>query len=188
MKNDYEAYAEYDFGDKRIGERVAKVLEAKTEAPQMSIHGCSTSAGAAKAAYRLLGNANFTTDAFLDACRQQTEERIKESHEDVILVPQDTTELNYHGLKDTEGLGFIGDSPTLLGVMMHSALAVTPEGLPLGLLYCKLWTRSADSFGKSKEHKTKPIEEKESYKWIETMRGAEKFCPENVTYIHICDG
>ena len=187
MEKNYENYERYDFGDKRIGKRVRRILEEKTANPQMSVHAMSKTAGESKAAYRLLGNSKFHREALMNACHEESVARIKGSGESVILVPQDTTALDYHGLKSTEGIGFIGDSPDLHGVMMHSAIAVTPEGLPLGLLYCKLWTRAAASFGSKKGRGKKRIEEKESYKWIETMEGASTDAPENVRYIHICD-
>lgn len=187
MSHQYENYETYDFGDKRIGKRVSRILKEKTENPQLCIHAMSKTAGEWKAAYRLLGNLNFRTERLMNASHKESVARIKESGASVILVPQDTTELNYHGLNSTEGIGFIGDSPELHGVMMHSALAVTPEGLPLGLLYCKLWTRAMESFGSTKSRGEKAIQEKESYKWIETMEGAGADTPENVTYIHICD-
>lgn len=187
MEKRYKSYEEYDFPDKRIGKRAALILEEKTEAPGLSVHASSKSAAEAKAAYRLLGNPNFQNEALMNACHLETVARVKESKESIILVPQDTTELDYHGLKCTEGLGFIGDSPTLRGALMHSAIAVTPDGLPLGLLHCKLWTRPVESFGATKQRGEKAIEEKESFKWIETMQGASKDCPEGVTYIHICD-
>lgn len=187
MREGYKNYEEYEFGDKRISKRVARVLEKKTEDPQLSIHAMSKTASEAKAVYRLLGNPKFRTDALMNACQMETVARIKESKESVILVPQDTTELNYHGLNCTEGLGFIGDSPTTRGALMHSAIAVTPEGLPLGLLHVKLWVRPIESYGAKKSRREKRVEEKESYKWIETMQNVSADRPEDVTYIHICD-
>ena len=187
MMNEYKDYEAYDFGDKRIGKRIARILEEKTQSPQLSIHAMSKTAAESKAAYRLLGNLNLQTEALVNASHMASVERVKESKEPVILVPQDTTQLDYHGLKSTEGLGFIGDSPTHLGAMLHSAIAVTTEGLPLGLLYSKMWTRPVESFGAKKGRGEKLIGEKESGKWLETMQGASADKPEGVTYIHICD-
>ena len=49
---------------------------------------------------------------------------------------------------------------------MHSMLALTPEGLPLGVLGMKTWARPLDQLGKSKLRRKLPLEEKESAKWI----------------------
>jgi hypothetical protein len=69
-----------------------------------------------------------------------------------ILVLQDTTEFSYTreskkaigilykscGRKDKDGRPRLH---TLCGILMHSSLAVTAEGLPLGLAAIKFWTR-----------------------------------------------
>ena len=57
---------------------------------------------------------------------------------------------------------------------MHSSLAVTVEGLPLGLCAVKFWTRKkfkGTNALKKKINPTRvPIEEKESIRWIENLR------------------
>lgn len=64
----------------------------------------------------------------------------------------------------------------LCGVMMHASLAVTLEGLPLGLTAARFWSR-AQFKGllalKRKVNQTRvPIETKESIRWLENMRGS----------------
>jgi hypothetical protein len=51
--------------------------------------------------------------------------------------------------------------------MMHSMLAVIPEGLPLGVLGMKTWTRGAEERGKGEFRRRRTIREKESAKWLE---------------------
>ena len=84
----------------------------------------------------------------------------------VVLAVQDTTEFNLSHLSATEGLGY-GTGNNLRGFMMHSLLAVTPEGLPLGVLGMKTWVRADEEFGKGHQRKTRLIHEKESVKWLE---------------------
>jgi hypothetical protein len=69
-----------------------------------------------------------------------------------ILVLQDTTEFSYQR-DQPESIGAIGKMPyrkqvsgnppvcTVCGILMRSSLAVTPEGLPLGLAAITFWTR-----------------------------------------------
>ncbi len=59
--------------------------------------------------------------------------------------------------------------PNDLGLIVHSALAVTPKGIPLGLLDQSIWTHNPEERGKRRETRQKPIEEKESYKWLRSM-------------------
>jgi hypothetical protein len=59
-------------------------------------------------------------------------------------------------------------------MLMHVSLAITPEGLPLGLTAAKFWSR--DKFKgttalKRKVNPTRvPIEEKESMRWLDNLR------------------
>ncbi|HVX76940.1 MAG TPA: hypothetical protein VHB49_12485 [Bradyrhizobium sp.] len=69
---------------------------------------------------------------------------------------------------------------------MHSSLAVTTDGLPLGLAAIKFWNRQkfkGTAALKRKINPTRvPIEQKESFRWLENMRqsmalfGAPRFC------------
>jgi hypothetical protein len=52
---------------------------------------------------------------------------------------------------------------------MHSLLAVSPEGLPLGVLGMKTWARREGTQGRAAQRKSRPIHEKESIKWIEGL-------------------
>ncbi|WP_287281509.1 hypothetical protein [Mesorhizobium sp.] len=60
---------------------------------------------------------------------------------------------------------------TVCGLLMHSSLAVTLDGLPLGLSAIKFWTRTkfkGTAALKKKINPTRvPIEEKESSRWLE---------------------
>jgi hypothetical protein len=53
------------------------------------------------------------------------------------------------------------------GFMMHSSLAVTPDGLPLGVHGMKTWVRPKAEFGKTHQRKSRSILEEESVKWLE---------------------
>lgn len=74
---------------------------------------------------------------------------------------------------------------------MHSSLAVTTSGLPLGLTAVKFWTRKkfkGTNALKRKINPTRvPVEEKESYRWLENLRQSTELlqCPERC--IHIGD-
>ena len=79
---------------------------------------------------------------------------------DVVLCIQDTTEIDYTGKHDIEGLGPL-NYEARRGLYLHPTLAVTPERLPLGILDSWSWTR--------------PLEgaERESVRWIE---GYQRLC------------
>ncbi|CAN5429677.1 hypothetical protein BH10PSE19_BH10PSE19_16910 [soil metagenome] len=52
---------------------------------------------------------------------------------------------------------------------MHPLIAMTPEKLCLGTLHAHTWIRDG-KFGKRYERAKKPIEEKESQRWIDGYR------------------
>ena len=74
---------------------------------------------------------------------------------------------------------------------MHSSLAVTVEGLPLGLAAIKFWTRSrfkGTNALKRKINPTRvPIEAKESVRWLENVKQSTELLGEPSRCIHIGD-
>jgi broad specificity phosphatase PhoE len=46
---------------------------------------------------------------------------------------------------------------------------MTPERVALGLIAQEVWARDPDQVGKKKMRKTRPIEEKETHKWLKSL-------------------
>jgi hypothetical protein len=124
-----------------------------------------------KAAYRFLRNRNVTADKILESHRASTCARL--ASEPVVLAVQDTTELNYTHLPAAKGLGTIGSSKKLRGMLVHTTLAFTPERVPLGVLAQQTWIRPPEEFGTRLTRKEGPIEQKESFKWILSLEETE---------------
>jgi len=186
----FEISAEFigiDFGSKRLEERFVKTMENISKEPDKSIWLASGNRSEAKATYRMLSNEKFKEAEILRTTRESTINRICESGSKVILAVQDTMLVNYDGHEKTEGMGWIGDKT--MGVNVHSCVAVTPEGLTLGLLSQTSWTREirSDTSENHDQKKGRGIEEKESYRWLETMTESEKNMPAGAKVIHICD-
>lgn len=102
-----------------------------------------------------------------------------------VLAIQDTTDLNFTSHRATEGLGFINHSKQQ-GLKVHSCFAVSGDGNPLGLLHQQCWTREQQK-GKAKERRKKPIEQKESYRWLQTLHAAEVGLASLKRVIHVGD-
>ena len=183
----FESYGDAEFGDKRLSKRLPRVLEQLSADPAASISAACKDPYQAKAAYRFVGNENVTTADITSIARDVTIENINTDKPPVVLIPQDTTEINYSNLKATAGLGNIGSSKTAMGIHVHSAVAISESGEIHGLMAQKIWVRPPDEFGKSENRKETPIEDKESYKWIETMENAEAQFPEGTLVVHVCD-
>ncbi len=82
----------------------------------------------------------------------------------VVLISQDTTALNYSGLRQVKGLGDLGNGQRGKGLWAHSALALSPDGTPLGVLQLSLWRR-AKPRGKRQQRRQRPYSQKESARW-----------------------
>ncbi len=80
---------------------------------------------------------------------------------------------------------------TVCGILMHSSLAVTTDGLPLGLTAIKFWTRNkfkGTNALKRKINPTRvPIEEKESFRWLENLKQSTALLGEPQRCVHIGD-
>ena len=89
-----------------------------------------------------------------------------------VLAIQDTTELNYQAHANrTRGLGAVGNGSDR-GFFLHPMLALHAEtGACLGLSALKLWTRHREE---GRAYETLPIEEKESYRWLEVAEQTKK--------------
>ena len=82
-------------------------------------------------------------------------------------------------------------SHTVCGILMHSSLAVTTEGLPLGLTAVKFWTRKkfkGTAALKKKINLTRvPIEKKESVRWLDNLKQSTALLDDPERCIHIGD-
>jgi len=155
--------------DKRLKKRLLTLVRDFYGKPGVNIPQASNSRSKTKAAYRFFDHEAVNMDEILVGHYQSTLERIKK--EKIVLAVQDTTSLNYSTHLMTEGLGPIGTKKDgAIGLELHSTLAFTLEGTPLGLLNVQCWGRDAEEFGKKHKRREKVIEEKESYKWIESYQ------------------
>ena len=177
-----EDFAYVDFGDKRLNARLRIAVENSTQSAEGSILGSGEGRSEAKAFYRLLGNEKFNMEELLASATGATLMRLSGT----VLLIQDTTDINLNGHKKTEGLGYC--SEYVRGIKLHSCIAVSPEGVMFGLLSQSYETRQEAKSSLSKaERSARPIEEKESFRWIETLRDATSVVPEGVHFFTICD-
>jgi len=177
--------ATLDLGDKRRNARAVQFVESCVRYPGGTIPQVSENHAEAKANYRLLSNEAVDPDAIRRSLQDAAVRRIGDEDE-VILVPQDTTALDLRGLLAAQNLGPIGTGGDGRGIHVHSALLVA-DGVPLGLAHQQCWARSADDVGKKHRRKQLPIEEKESYRWIQTFRAVQDAVPEDKVLIQMGD-
>lgn len=189
------------FRDRRLGERLRILVAQLSGAIGDPIPMACEDWANTKAAYRFLSNEAVGEGEILAGHFKATRSRVS-AIDGLILVLQDTTEFTYKR-SQPEKIGAIGLTPvgrdlhghleqrTVCGLLMHSSLAITTEGLPLGLSAIKFWTRSkfkGTNALKRRINPTRvPIEEKESIRWLENMRQSTELLGTPERLVHIGD-
>jgi Transposase DNA-binding len=188
--------------DERLTKRLRKLLELMGGAMGETIPLACQDWANTKAAYRFFSNDRVSEADILSGHFESTRERIAAT-DGVVLVVHDTTEFTYQrdrpdliGItkRITTGRRDLTGKPrsyTACGILMHSSLALTTEGLPLGLGAVKFWTRSkfkGTAALKRKINRTRvPIEKKESIRWLENLKQSSELVEAPERCIHIGD-
>ena len=138
--------------------RMCSRLEDRTGLSFSSACGPSTR----KSAHRL-----FSKTKDMDIQWGHKQNTVKRSWgQDLILIVEDTTDINYSNHKSTKGLGNLGGRYETPGICQHSAIALSSSGEPFGLVGQYAWALKYR--WRQKQLSKYSIEEKESYKWIKT--------------------
>jgi hypothetical protein len=163
-----------DLGDERLNKRSKRVLAALAGNPEASINAACDGWGDTLAAYRFFSNDAVTPKEILRPHREATLCRMREHP--VVLLVQDTSELDFtkHPAKDARCL----DKVERFGLYAHTHLAVTPGKLNLGVVDIDFFDRAPETLGQSDERITWPIEQKESFRWLEGFRLARRLAAE----------
>jgi hypothetical protein len=160
--------------DKRLDARLREVLSQLAAHPTASIPAACGGRAEMEAAYRLFDNEQVTFDNILQSHQEATRRRIAE--QSVVILAQDTTEIDLtRPEQQVVGAGPL-DSGSRRGALLHALHAFTPDGTPLGTLHAIPWAR-ADGPPRRQtlthaERLATPLEEKESYRWVTTLRQA----------------
>ncbi len=181
-----DEFAGLNCNSSRLEKRFIRTMETLSKQPDKSIWSCSENRAEAKAIYRMLGNENLDRGEILRAHREATIRRMVQSG-GTILAVQDTTSLNYNTHEKMEGIGYISEKT--LGVNIHSCLALTAEGLVLGVLEQTSYnrTQAKDDSRSHDSKKTRPLGEKESYRWVQTLWESTSDLPDGMHVVTVCD-
>jgi hypothetical protein len=184
-----------DFPDHRLKERLGKLLDNFGQRIGDSIPLACQDWAATKAAYRFFDNPRVDEGVILSGHFAATSTRFAAT-DGPVLVLHDTTEFSFQ--RDTpEGIGTLSlikgrhVRHTVCGLLMHSSLAVTTTGVPLGLAAVKFWTRKkfkgTNALKRSINPTRIPIEDKESVRWLENLAQSTDRLGDPSRCIHIGD-
>src|SRR5437773_3949691 len=189
------------FADVRLDKRFRTLVERLSEGIGETIPMACQDWANTKAAYRFLSNPRVGEEDILAGHFQSTRDRFR-SVDGLVLVLHDTTEFTFRrehpelignigvmaGRKDQRGRPQLY---TTCGILMHSSLVVTTEGLPLGISAIKFWTRKEFKGTNALQDKINltrvPIEEKESVRWLDNIRQTTALLAQPERCIHIGD-
>lgn len=199
-----------EFADERLGKRFGMLMGQLSKGLGRTLPLACGDWASTKAAYRFLDNDRVSEAEILAGHFQATHSRFA-AVDGPILVLHDTTEFSFTR-SDTAAIGQTHKVAsghknehgrqrmhTVCGILMHSSLAVTTDGLPLGLAAIKLWTRKkfkgtnalqgrGIDGGKHSVNMTRiPIEKKESIRWLENVRQATANLGDADRCVHIGD-
>jgi hypothetical protein len=189
------------FKDLRLARRFRNLLGQVCESVGGSIPLACQDWANTKAAYRFLSNDRVSEGDILSGHFQATRKRFANSA-GFVFVLHDTTEFSFQR-DDREAIGITFNvnsgrdkagrlrSHTVCGILMHSSLAVTADGLPLGLAAIKFWTRKkfkGTAALKKKVNLTRiPIEKKESIRWLENLEQSSAGLGSPARCVHVGD-
>ena len=188
-------------GDGRLDSRLRQLVEQMEAGFGESIPLACQDWANTKAAYRFFSNDRVSEEDILRGHFDATQRRFAAS-DGPILVLHDTTKFSWQRRRP-EAVGFTTKVSsgkdkfgrdrihTVCGLPMHSSLAVTTDGLPLGIAAIKFWNRKkfkGTAALKRKVNPTRvPIEGKESMRWLANLRQSTELLGDPVRYVHIAD-
>ena len=172
-------FATAQLGDRRRTRRAVTLAAQIAAHPDASLPAQTGDRAALRGAYALLNNPAVTLEALLAPSVRQTLEAAR--REEVVLLGEDTTELDYTAHPKTTGLGPIGDGKGR-GLLLHSTLAVRPSDRQvLGLAHAQVVLRQP-SPGKHPHWVNSP----EALVWEVSARTVGS-PPPGVIWIHVGD-
>ena len=174
--------------DQRLSKRLIKVVENLARQPHASIPQASGDWANTKATYNLWKSARIEAEDIIEGHRKSTVQRASEQK--IVLAIQDTSDFNFthHQAKtERQGFGMTCAQKYVRGLKVHSLMASTTQGVPLGILEQQIWTRAVKKT-KNKNQKTqKSVFNKESKRWLTSLVSAELAIPSTTTVVTVTD-
>lgn len=174
------------FNDQRLTKRLYKIVEMFGNQPNKSFPAAAVGGRAdLEGAYRFINNPKVDPDRLLATHREKTIQRMQSCDSPLIVIKQDTSKCDLtRPNQQVTGAGFLG-SKHKRGIFLHPLMASTLERVPLGILGQQNYLREEISElpkeEKQKQRNLKPIEEKESHRWLRGLEQAKQAameCPQ----------
>ena len=170
----WQQFDDVRLGDQRREQRLRRLAGDVAGAPAASLPKLYANDPAGQeGAYRLLENKRVDPVAIIDGAGRGTAAR--SSGVPVLLAACDSTTLEFSHGSVRESMGDLGGpkASQKRGLWVHNVLLIDMErALPLGLLHQDYWVREPARRGQRHARKSRPYQDKESYKWERAIEQA----------------
>jgi len=167
-----EGFGHIELGDSRRTRRLVAIAAAACERPSGRIAAVFTSDAEREAAYDFVESEHVSAEEIIEGIGAATVRRCVE--EPFVFVPVDGSSVTVTDRTGEDDFGRVGsDNNGARGLKVVDALAVDPQGTPVGLLTLTWWARHAKSPPKnSHARQARPVEQKETRYWVQTVEAA----------------
>jgi hypothetical protein len=169
-----------EFGDSRLVSRYQKIISNLSKDLTQSLPAVFASRSQAQATYRFFDNKNVNIQKMLHLQHRKLTELFNQFKDPPIIKTQrflwvcDGSELDFTKKKSATKLGPL-NYRRQMGMLLHSSILTTDQGVPIELAYQSYTVRSEENFGKSIERSSLPLEKKEGFKWVEHFKKAQSY-------------
>ena len=160
-----------ELGHVKLEARFTAMLQARWTHPNWSFYTSFPDSRQAIAAYDFVQSKRVELEFANLLAPHQNSTRRRMAAESMVLLAQDTTALSYNTLKQTQGLGPIGDNRNPgRGLLLHTLQAFRLDRIPLGCAWAEVWAR--DAVSDTTKRNEQSIDQKESGRWVDAYQAA----------------
>lgn len=177
-----------ELGDKRLNKRFSKICHHFSSNLNGTIPQSSGKRSSMKATYNFFQNDKVSVEKMIAGHVEVHQKDVNQVNKQVLLVAQDSSDLVYTGKRSRLSFGPLRSKKNR-GCKLHTSMMISPSGVPIGLFKQSAIIRTDASFGKRHRRIPEPIEDKESYRWLEHFNALQDyFTPyPNIELYNICD-
>jgi hypothetical protein len=163
-----EEFGSCTLGDRRRNTRLVRIAAEMARRPAGRVTRITTDVAMREAMYRFVGNESVKPKEIGKSSAAAA--LVRAANEPFVFVPIDATSLSLTDDQKAHGFGVVGSRKLAVpGLHVMSALAVSPSGVPLGIVDQIFWARVNRSTRKSRKADCRPAAEKETRYWTECM-------------------
>lgn len=162
-------------GDERNNRRLIAVAAGFCDRPNGKVSAVFRTAKEREGAYDFLENERVSHEPIVEAMTEETAQRAKAYP--FVYVAVDGSSLTLADSRNEKDFGRVGTNTAGgRGIKFIDALASDPQGVPLGWLHLRYWTRSSDpeelAAKSTQQKRARLVEDKETWHWVETVGAA----------------